>query len=648
MKNLLRAALTAAAGFWLLLFTTAPAWGHASLRASEPSGGAAVEEAPEQVTITFTESPDTSLTSVRVTGASGSFEDGPPRLAEGDDLTVVVDLKPLPQGSYTVAWRTVSRVDGHASAGAFAFGVGEPPDPAAAEEQVTEISNKVPAAAARWVLYLGLTALFGAAWMALFAFGHTSPPLRRLARFGWVAAIAGLVGLGVFQFREAGAGLGVFLRSSSGQDLAFRAVPLAVAGFGIAVLSKKHRLGMAVAGAGALGTMLAHAAAGHGAVPPNAVAKVGVQWLHLTAIGLWIGGLAALLIGMSHTSGDPRQRAVRRFSLVAGIAIFVVAATGVLRAVNEVGSWEGLLQSTYGRLVIAKSALIVVLGILGALNRFRNVPVSAGSPQGLQKVGRLEVAIAVITLALAGMLSSSVPPVSVAAAGEEPRVSVEGTDFARTVEATLVVEPGTAGPNRFTVELTDLNSDSSLEDVNAATLRFVSLSNPAVGESNVELERSDDGRFEATGSNVSVPGRWRATLSVTTAGNSFEIPLEFSTRAPGYTFTDSAVEGQPTIYSVIDPEGRQMQTYAEPDEAGPSELHLTLFDASGTELTVDEITAIVVPPGEQSVALVTRRLSPGHFIADVTLKSGSYLLDITVTTGTGENLRFPAEMEISP
>lgn len=646
MPKLLRAALTATAGLLLAAALAVPAWGHASLRASDPSGGAALQEAPGRVTITFTEPPDISLTSVRVTGASGSFEDGPPRVAEGDDLTVVLAVDALPNGSYTVAWRTVSKVDGHASAGAFAFGVGEPPDPISAEEQSLEVSNKVPAAAARWVLYLGLAALLGAAWMSLLAFKATYPPLRRLAGLGWAAAVLGLIGLGVFQFREAGAGIGVFLRSSSGQDLAYRAAPLALAGIGVALLARRHRLGMALALFGTLGAMLAHSAAGHAAVPPNTLPKIAVQFVHFAGVGLWLGGLAALLAGLSHTKDDDRRRAVRRFSLVAGLSIFIVAGTGVLRALNETGGWDGLVQTTYGRLVIAKSALIVALGALGAVNRFRNVPVAAGSPQRLQKVGRLEVAVAVITLAMAGMLSSSVPPVSVAAAGEEARVTVEGTDFARTTRATLTVEPGTAGPNRFIVELTDLGSDTALDETTGVSLRFASLSTPAAGESTVEMERAGDGEFRVTGSNVAVAGRWRVTLAVTTPGNSFEIPLEFSTRAPGYQTTDSSVEGQPTIYSVIDPEGRQLQTYAEPDEAGPSELHLTLFDASGTELTVDEIITIAVPPGEPSITLATRRLSPGHFVADVTLTGGTYELDVTAIAG-GNTLRFPAALEIA-
>jgi copper transport protein len=646
MRFLLRTALAAGALLGLLLLPAAPALAHASLSASQPAGGAAVEEAPEQVTLTFTEFPDLALSSVKVLGSGGTFEDGAPRLAEADESTLVVDLKDLPKGSYTVSWRTVSRVDGHSSAGAFAFGVGEPPGAvsAGAEEQT---SSKIPSAVSRWVLYLGLVALLGGAWMAIFAFGHSYRPVGRLSSLGFLLAVVGTIGLGVFQFREAGVGLGVFLGSSSGRALGFRAAPLVLIGLAFYVYRNNYRPRMMVAGAGALAAMLAHAAAGHAAVPPNVVLKVGIQWVHFAAVGIWIGGLAALLLGLPASPEEDRTRSTRRFSFVAGFAIFVVTATGVLRAVNEVGGWQPLFETTYGRLVVAKSVLIVGLGGLGALNRFRNIPRAGTAPEGLQKAGRLEVAIAVITLALAGMLSTSVPPVSVAAAGEAARVTIEGSDFARTADAVLTIEPGTAGPNRFKLSLTEAGSGDPLEGVTGVTLRFTSVSNPAVGESSVSLEDKGDGNFEASGSNVSVDGRWRVTVAVTTSANSFDIPLEFSTRATGYTTDTSAVAGQPTIYSVTDPQGRQLQVYSEPDKPGRSELHLTLFDASGTELAVNEVVAIAVPPNEDSVTLVTRRFGPGHFVSDVTLKKGRYHFDVSFTTAAGKSMRFPAEMEVS-
>lgn len=446
MSRIPRPVLTAAGVLCLLLISAVPVSAYTILRASQPPGGAAVEEAPAQVTITFTESPDPALSVVRVLGGSDSFEQGKPRRADGDGLTLVVDLKELPKGSYTVAWRTVSRVGGHASAGAFAFGVGEPPGPAAAPAAATETGSKIPQAAARWVLYLGLTALVGAAWIALFVFKAAPRLVLRLAQAGWAVAAVGLLALAVLQHREAGVELDVFAGSSSGRTLALRAAPLLVAGLALLEARKRYRIGMGVAMVASLALVIAHSAAGHAAVPPNVTPKVAVQSLHFTSIAFWLGGLAALLVGLRDLSPEDRGRAARRFSFVAGIAIVVAAVTGVLRAVKEVAGWEPLFDTTYGKLVIAKAVLLIVLGGFGALNRFRNVPSAAHSPAGLQKAGRLELAIAVVTLAVAGMLSASVPPIS---------------------------------------------GDDAPDDIDRVSLRPSSLSNPASGEPTLELERQD-------------------------------------------------------------------------------------------------------------------------------------------------------------
>ena len=45
----------------------------------------------------------------------------------GDQFELRVPLPGLPNGVYTVTWRTVSKTDGHVTGGAFAFGVGTAP-----------------------------------------------------------------------------------------------------------------------------------------------------------------------------------------------------------------------------------------------------------------------------------------------------------------------------------------------------------------------------------------------------------------------------------------------------------------------------------------------------------------------------------------
>src|SRR5207244_10666122 len=85
---------------------------------------------PGEVTITVCERPEPKLSSMDVLDSRvTSVAAGPAGASSADPLTLEVSLKPLAGGVYTVAWRTVSAVDGHRAVGSFAFGVGTAPSP---------------------------------------------------------------------------------------------------------------------------------------------------------------------------------------------------------------------------------------------------------------------------------------------------------------------------------------------------------------------------------------------------------------------------------------------------------------------------------------------------------------------------------------
>lgn len=640
------AAAAAACGLAGVLLIPSAASAHANMAASAPAGGAALEEAPEQVRITFTEPPDPELTSVEVTGESGTYQMGAPQLVSGDEMSVTVGLEPLDMGSYTVSWRTVSKVDGHTSAGGFAFGVGEAPDPSAQADVDDKSAADPPGSISRWALYLGLVAMLGASWVALLVVTDPSPALHKMLRGGWWAAAAGLVGLGASQWLDSGTELATFVGSSAGRSLLLRTVPLALTGAAWLLLRSRPRPRWWAVAAGTTATMLAHVLAGHAALPPVPWLKVAAQLVHFAAIGLWIGGLAALLVQLPALAEHQKLRSARRFSFVAALSIFAVAGTGVFRAVNELGTFSALTGTDYGRLIVGKSALIVLLGTLGAVNRYRNVPRAGERSAGLKKVGRIELIVAVIALALAGTLANSVPPVSEAAAAEEQGpIEVTGTTFARTTRASLTVAPGNPGINRFRVSLTDLESGDLLEG-GSVTLELDPLSTPQAQPASIDLEETEPGLFEASSPALSSAGRYRAVVLVQRGAGTFQVPLEFSTKLNDFAVRISEAQGQPTLYTISNPDGQQLQFYADPDAPGRSEVHLTFFDTSGQELPVEDIVAIAAFEEERGVSLATRRFGPGHFVADLTLEEGDYLFDAVAITDNQDRLRFAVEVTV--
>lgn len=95
-----------------------------------------------------------------------------------------------------------------------------------------------------------------------------------------------------------------------------------------------------------------------------------VDILHLLAVAAWLGGLAALVVSLYW--GPPVERtAVRRFSRIAFGSVMVLVATGVYQSWRQVGTWQALTDTSYGRLLLLKVGLVALLvGIAGVSRRW--------------------------------------------------------------------------------------------------------------------------------------------------------------------------------------------------------------------------------------------------------------------------------------
>jgi len=99
---------------------------HSELVKSEPEAGASLENSPPQVTAWFSEELDSQSSTLRVFNSQNNQVDngdGGVDLNDLDHLTMVVSLPPLPAGTYTVHWTSVSAEDGDAEEGDFTFSV---------------------------------------------------------------------------------------------------------------------------------------------------------------------------------------------------------------------------------------------------------------------------------------------------------------------------------------------------------------------------------------------------------------------------------------------------------------------------------------------------------------------------------------------
>ncbi|WP_405443768.1 copper resistance protein CopC [Streptomyces avidinii] len=379
----------------LVLGGAGSAFAHAGLSASDPADGSVLQAAPQQVTLTFTESVSFSDDSLRV--LSPENERANPRPAQhvdGKDNTARVELSDeLPQGTYTVAWRVVS-ADGHPISGAFIFSIGKPSD-----TTVVVATGSLEDTAAgrlygflRYVAYSGLALLVGAAAFVLVCWPTAGAvrAVRRLLAVGWVALAASTVALLLLRgpYETAGALTSAFDLSRLGRTvtgrpgiaLIARLVLLAGAAVllkRLAVLLDRHDDGkvpddvgapVRLAGAAlALALAFTWASAEHASAGIQVPLAIPVSVLHLLAMGVWLGGLITLAILLRRrepgSSAVPAS-AIGRFSTLAFTAIAVLVGTGTYQSWRQVGSWEALSTTSFGRILAVKiAAVVLVLGV---------------------------------------------------------------------------------------------------------------------------------------------------------------------------------------------------------------------------------------------------------------------------------------------
>jgi copper transport protein len=156
---------------------------------------------------------------------------------------------------------------------------------------------------------------------------------------------------------------------------------------------------------------------------------------HTAAAAAWLGGLAALLVLVPHLGGEARQDATRRVSSTAFVAVPVLAAAGLLRALTELGALDHLWTTSYGRALIAKTALFVPVVALGWLNRTRLL----AAAQALRRSVRVEVVVLALVVGVVAVLVQLRPGRDVTRAAAAPAAPV-GTQPPALPPADAVVE----------------------------------------------------------------------------------------------------------------------------------------------------------------------------------------------------------------
>ena len=369
-----RPLLLAALLLCALLGIAQPAFAHTELVASSPKDGATPTKAPTHLTLTFDEAVD--LADVRVLTVDG---DRLPvsRTARGN--VVRVALGSPADGRFALVWSVVDEEDGHASSGRIAFAVAAAAkatptggDEAAAPAPSPSVRKGL--VAVRWAGYLAL-ALFvgGLAFVALlWPSGAHEPRARALLGLAWTVGLLATVATAGLQGAYAALGglrdalrPGTYadvLASQPGIVLAARGLMWVLAAVVLAALlqgaarSPGWRVGALAVTFGLLRTT---GMTGHNSEGSQPTWGAVADFVHLLGAALWIGGLAMLALAVL-----PRRRpgelaeVVPGYARLAALSVTGIVGAGLVLAWQVVGSYDALLHTSYGHLLLVKTAVL--------------------------------------------------------------------------------------------------------------------------------------------------------------------------------------------------------------------------------------------------------------------------------------------------
>jgi copper transport protein len=508
---------------------------HAVLVQTSPVDGAVVASTPAHVTLRFSEPVETAFGSVRV------YDDEARRVDWGEtgrpraDTVQAALPGSLARGTYTVAWRVIS-ADTHPVHGAFTFSIGAAEPGAEGVAARVLAGERTPAwlnvafwAVRLFSLLLVLLVSGGSLSLAV-CLRDADAGLRRrlataLAAAGGLLVLISLAGI-VLQGAEAG-GYGVWraahgdvfsavLDTRFGQAwLARAALAALVAACALAVARRPEPWPLAGLAALAAGLVPTVSVAGHAAVGGGW--ELASDLVHLGAAAAWAGGLAMVGLALLLVSRGERwplaSRAVPRFSALALGSVAVLLAAGLANGYLEVRTWRGLWETAYGRLLLVKAGLLLVLVAFGAVHRRSSVPPLRRGIASVLERRRFVRAVSVELAVMAGVVGVTAalvaePPAKAQVARSGPFAT---TSRVGPFELNLVVDPARAGPNQIHLYLLDRSGRPA-----AVAEARVSAAYPAasLGPLRLRARRAGPGHYLVPLARLTIAGEWQIGVTV--------------------------------------------------------------------------------------------------------------------------------------
>jgi len=310
--------------------------------------------------------------------------------------------------------------------------------------------------------------------------------------------------------------------------------------------------------------LLAITLSGHAASGDVLAYAVMIDWLHLLAASLWIGGMLYItIIYLPILKQKALLEGVRslvsilpHYAALAITGILILLVTGPFTATLHINTFEQLITTAYGRTLIVKGVLVVALIVTSALHIGLLRPRLAKSYKKLVSIGqreaitipesaetttqpvsqessklleadierqarrltgilRWEPLLGVSVLICTGLLSVFGGTLQQAAANQAQLSQVKA--FTTTVKTsdkqfslTLVISPDRSGPNTFTVTVFD---NHGVKATNVSVSIYATMLEMDMGTTPIKLQPDGKGNFSAN-ADLDMGGRWGLRVEI--------------------------------------------------------------------------------------------------------------------------------------
>lgn len=515
----------------LFLFPTFTS-AHAYIVKSNPSDNEILKQSPKKIFIQFDETIQSVNNSIQVYNDKGKRVDQKNGHVNAKNSTILecgLNSK-LPNGTYRIQWKAVSN-DGHPVQGVIPFQIGSDSavqDGTAIEAKSEGYTPQSDLIIIRWLQYFSNASYIGALFFLLLILqkdlvqnGYVKKAFKKILNYSLLLLFLSIiVSLPLMASIELTTSWKQVLNIETLKDMitnsAYGKTWLIQVGGLILLLIftyllhvKSKSLLYWISFIIGVGLILTKALTSHAASTTNVLLTVGMDFLHLLSASIWIGSLvvfvALLPLSRKVDTKNHYLEMIRRFSKWGIIILLVLTATGIFGSLLYIPSLRSLITTDYGRTLLGKVILLVIMIIFAAVNFTKG---KRKSEKGVSPSLWGELLAGIIVLVLSVILTNL--PTAMASPGpiKESKTVNQGSKI--TFEAT----PNVIGKNTFAIDLKDRNGQP-MKNIEQVVLTFT-CQEMDMGEDTKTLLKVKEGKYEGMGMNFNMAGNWNVHVHVLT------------------------------------------------------------------------------------------------------------------------------------